>query len=98
MGKAEWLAQKLREPFTGKTVVISHHGSHPFCQHPRFPLDLLTAAFWCFGHTHANVDVQVGRCRLVSNQRGYPNEGVRDYQPDLVMALGNKIHASPCKQ
>lgn len=95
-----WLAQKLSEPFPGKTVVISHHGPHPLCQHPRFPLDLLAAAFWsdlsdlmeqvdvwCFGHTHANLDVQVGRCRLVSNQRGYPHEDMRDYRPDFVIVL-----------
>jgi len=33
----------------------------------------------------ANVDMQVGRCRLISNQRGYPREGLAAYRPDLVI-------------
>lgn len=93
-----WLARQLSQSFEGKTVVITHHGPHALCQHPRYPVDLLAAAFWsdlsdlmervdvwCFGHTHANVDVQVGRCRLFSNQRGYPREGLPNYRPDLVI-------------
>ncbi|MDC7815653.1 hypothetical protein [Pseudomonas sp. BLCC-B112] len=30
--------------------------------------------FWIFGHTHHSVDVTLGRCRLISNSRGYPVE------------------------
>ncbi|MFU8838221.1 MAG: metallophosphoesterase [Thiohalomonadaceae bacterium] len=95
-----WLKQQLAEPFDGKTVVISHHGPHLLCQHPAFPFDHFATAFlsdlsvlveqadlWCFGHTHANLDVQIGRCRLVSNQRGYPGEGVTGFDPARVLMV-----------
>ena len=95
-----WLEQQLAAPFDGKTVVISHHGPHLLCKHPAFPMDAFGTAFlsdlealvlradlWCFGHTHANLDTMVGNCRLLSNQRGYPNEGVEDFMPGMVIEL-----------
>ena len=96
-----WLAHKLGEPFAGKTVVITHHGPHPVCQHPDFALDLFGTAFWsdlsdlvgradlwCFGHTHSNVDTYHGKCRIIANQRGYPDENVSSYRADLVIDVG----------
>lgn len=95
-----WLEQQLAQPFPGKTVVITHHGPHPSCHDSRYPLDSLASAFWsdlgelvemadvwCFGHTHSNLDVQVGRCHLIANQRGYADEDVGDYHADLVVRL-----------
>ena len=95
-----WLAERLAEPFAGRTVVITHHGPHLLCQHPAFPFDHFATAFlsdlsvlveqadlWCFGHTHANLDVQIGGCRLVSNQRGYPGEGVAGFDPARVLVV-----------
>ena len=93
-----WLEDVLSQPFDGVTVVITHHGPHMLCQHPDFPMGAIGTAFlsdlsdlvelvdvWCFGHTHANVDDKVGKCRLVSNQRGYPGEGVSGYNPVFVI-------------
>ncbi len=37
----------------------------------RFDVDL-----WLHGHTHHNVDYRVGDTRVVSNQRGYPDQPV----------------------
>ena len=37
-----WLKQKLSEPFTGKTVVITHHAPHPDCVDRR--------RWRCWGH------------------------------------------------
>jgi hypothetical protein len=45
------------------------------------------ADLWCFGHTHSNLDVRAGRCRLIANQRGYPDEDVREYRSDFVVEL-----------
>lgn len=82
-----WLTEKLDTPFEGKTVVVTHHGPSLKSAHPTYGLNQLSTAFisnlddlvekadvWCFGHTHSGVDTQVGKCRLVSNQRGYPME------------------------
>lgn len=95
-----WLQSQLAQPFDGKTVVVTHHGPSPVCHPPQFAIDALASAFWsdltdlveradvwCFGHTHHNIDVQVGKCRLVANQRGYPKEGTRGYRPGLVIEL-----------
>jgi len=95
-----WLESKLSQPYPGKTVVITHHAPHLLCKHPSFPMNAIGTAFlsdlshlvemadvWCFGHTHANLDTKVGKCRLVSNQRGYPTEYVTGYKPDFILKL-----------
>lgn len=82
-----WLTEKLDTSFDGKTVVVTHHGPSLKSAHPEYGINQLSSAFisdlddlvekadvWCFGHTHAGIDTQVGKCRLVSNQRGYPME------------------------
>lgn len=95
-----WLEERLAQPFDGKTVVVTHHGPSLLCKHPRFPMDEFGTAFlsdlpelieqadlWCFGHTHANLDTQVGKCRLVSNQRGYENEEMWGYEPATTLKI-----------
>tara|TARA_R110002050_G_scaffold57423_5_gene129132 strand:+ start:37180 stop:37842 length:663 start_codon:yes stop_codon:yes gene_type:complete len=82
-----WLNAKLDESFDGKTVVVTHHGPSLCCQHPFFDDNEIAAGFlsncdalvakadvWIYGHTHPNIDIKIGNCRLVSNQVGYPNE------------------------
>lgn len=93
-----WLEGTLSRPFDGVTVAITHHGPHMLSQHPAFPMGAIGTAFlsdlsdlvelvdvWCFGHTHANLDAKVEKCRLVSNQRGYPGEGVSGYDPVFMI-------------
>jgi predicted phosphodiesterase len=95
-----WLEGVLSRPFDGETVVITHHGPHMLCQHPSYPMSAIGTAFlsdlsglveladiWCFGHTHANLDATVGKCRLVSNQRGYPMEGVSGFDPVFALDI-----------
>lgn len=40
-----WLLKKLREPFKGKTLVVTHHSPHSSARNKRYPLDHITAAF-----------------------------------------------------
>jgi predicted phosphodiesterase len=101
-----WLDGELARPFDGKTVVITHFAPHPRCvapQHegsdvsPYFVSDLswlmekYRIDVWCYGHTHTNADfVAESGCRVVSNQRGYPNElssGKTGFREDLVIEL-----------
>lgn len=95
-----WLEGLLSQPFDGKTVVVTHHAPHLLCQHPSFPLNAIATAFlsdlsdlvemadvWCFGHTHSNLDVYAGKCRVISNQRGYPMEGVKGFNPAGVFSV-----------
>lgn len=80
-----WLTQQLAVPWSGPTVVVTHHGVHPRSVHPRFAGNALNAAFvsdlggvleradlWMHGHVHDGFDYRVGRARVVANPRGYP--------------------------
>lgn len=97
-----WLKEQLNLEYEGKTVVITHHGSHPVCQHPAFPVSEMSSAFhsdlsdliadsnidvWAFGHTHANLDCVVFDTRIVSNQAGYPGENVNGFDAGFIIEL-----------
>lgn len=85
----QFLKSELAKPFEGKTVVITHHAPSLKCEHPDFGINALAGAFmshcdplmenvdvWIFGHTHANKDLHVGDCRVISNQMGYVGENI----------------------
>lgn len=96
-----WLEAELRAPHSGPTVVLTHHAPsarslNPLYQDPvaaayASPLDALVeesgAALWIHGHTHHCVDYGLGGTRVVSNQRGYPDEAVNGFAPALVCEL-----------
>ncbi|NMX32265.1 metallophosphoesterase [Pseudomonas sp. WS 5413] len=81
-----WLAGELEKPFSGKTVVITHHApilevsdseheGHLNAAYCNSWYDLVDRADgWIFGHTHHSIDTVLSGCRLISNQRGYPGE------------------------
>ncbi|MDQ0083773.1 putative phosphodiesterase [Variovorax boronicumulans] len=82
-----WLQAKLSEPFTGPTVVVTHHAPHRGSLSQRYASDWASGAFvtelpdaffdvpmlWVHGHTHQQFDYRVRSCRVVSNPRGYVN-------------------------
>lgn len=89
----KWLTEQLNTPFDGKTVVVTHHGPSRLTQHKNFEFDEVSACFltkldnlveqadlWIYGHSHSNLDTNIGQCRLVSNQKGYPGERTPDHQ------------------
>ena len=98
-----WLANRLAEPCSGKTVVVTHHCPSPRSVPPRFARDLLTPAFasnleelmggdrvalWIHGHTHDPFDYEVSGTRVVCNPRGYaPHALAPEFRPDLVMEI-----------
>jgi predicted phosphodiesterase len=83
--RAQWLADRLAEPFDGPTVVITHHLPHPQSIHPKFEGDPLNPCFaseldhlvrapvalWVHGHTHESIDYVLNGTRVVCNPRGY---------------------------
>lgn len=97
----DWLKLKLSEEFTGKTVVITHHGASLACQHKHYPMGPVTGAFlskldnliemadlWICGHSHSNVDTIISGTRLVSNQYGYHGREVcEDFNAAFVIEL-----------
>ncbi len=97
----EFLSTELSKPYDGKTVVITHHAPSLKCVHPTFGMNLIAGSFmsncddlieqadlWMFGHTHSNLDTHIGKCRLVSNQRGYVNENMPlPFRDDLIIEI-----------
>ena len=84
-----WLSEELKKGDLHKTVVVTHFPPCREARHPGFPEGLLTCYFvancddlvkqyqpaaWIYGHNHWSSDFNVGRCRMVSNQLGYPPE------------------------
>lgn len=83
-----WLEAQLAQPFSGKTVVVTHHGPHVESVHPKYGAMALNAAFssdlthllsgekvslWIHGHTHSSRDYVVNGARVVCNPCGYPS-------------------------
>ena len=99
----DWLAVMLAEPFTGKTVVVTHHAPSPQSVSPRFAMDLLTPAFasnlenlmgseraalWIHGHMHDSFDYEIYGTRVVCNPRGYTPMALNpDFRPDFVVEI-----------
>jgi len=40
-----WLEGELAKPYSGKTVVVTHHGPHPLNIHPRYIGNPVNAGF-----------------------------------------------------
>ncbi|AGN81902.1 metallophosphoesterase family protein [Pseudomonas sp. GD03651] len=82
----DFISRELSEPFPGKTFVVTHHcpipevagdehdGHVSAAYFNRWHGLVEQADFWAFGHTHHSIDRVLGGCRLLSNQRGYPQE------------------------
>lgn len=84
----------LKEPFDGKTVVVTHHlPSHSLCA-PRFGYKM-NGAFasdcdalmkgecapwlWVFGHSHDTSDRMLGNTRVICNPAGYPEDSKSEF-------------------
>jgi 3',5'-cyclic AMP phosphodiesterase CpdA len=94
-----WLAERLAQPFDGRTVVITHHAPLIRGRPPLPQLRAIAGAFasdltdlmggervplWIYGHTHRTTDVDVRGTRVISNPRGYPHQPVAGFDPAFV--------------
>jgi predicted phosphodiesterase len=88
---ADFLQNRLAQPFPGKTVVITHHAPHPNSVHARWAGNPVNAAFvsdltrmmgksvlWFHGHTHDSFDFTVHGTRVVANPMGYRTSNWRE--------------------
>ena len=86
----EWLSEPLSVPFSGPTVVVTHHAPSFRSISPEFANSPLNPAFasdlekfilkyspdiWIHGHTHESADYQIGKTRVVCNPLGYSVDG-----------------------
>ncbi|WP_375691806.1 metallophosphoesterase [Pseudooceanicola sp. LIPI14-2-Ac024] len=83
----QWLGNKLREEFSGKTIVVTHHAPHPAVLgahshgvEAAYASDLgdfikeHRPHTWLFGHCHDAVDTVIGETRVLNVSLGYPHE------------------------
>ena len=94
----EWLEKNKGK----KRVVISHHApvENPNSKYrgselsPAFvATDILEIIekyqpdLWIYGHTHECDDQTIGKTRIVSNQRGYPQELCKDFNNRFILEI-----------
>ena len=80
-----WLEQQLKQPFSGKTVVVTHHApsmwswndaAHAlkklaYCNELKPLLHEYEIAVWFHGHIHSPADYRIAGARILCNPRGY---------------------------
>jgi hypothetical protein len=97
-----WLQSELARNDPGRTIVVTHHAPSPRSEAPGYSNSPLSAAFvsnlselveqsgirlWIHGHTHFNVDYGLGVTRVLTNQRGYPQEPCAKFDPGMVIEV-----------
>lgn len=98
----EFLFAEIQKGDPACTVVVTHFVPTARAIQKRYQGDILSPAFvtdlddeitnsgvaaWVFGHIHSCWNFRLGRTQMISNQRGYPNEGVKGFDPGLVIDL-----------
>ena len=99
-----FIRRTLDEPYAGPTVVVTHHAPSVLSLAPEFVGAPLTPSFvsnlepdiakhqpvaWIHGHLHNRSDYTIVDTRVICNPRGYPDEPVLDFDPSLVIDLGD---------
>ena len=97
-----WLKRELTVHNPDRTIVVTHHAPSARSELRAHANSLLSPAFasdldvlvaesgvplWIHGHTHHNVDYQLGSTRVLTNQRGYPSENCVGFDPGMVVEL-----------
>lgn len=92
-----YLQAELAKPFSGPTVVVTHHLLHPACADRRFKNSPASCAYvselehsliescalWVHGHTHSSVDFRLNDTRIVANPRGSSTEAGKWGNPEF---------------
>ncbi|TNF91966.1 MAG: hypothetical protein EP297_14595 [Gammaproteobacteria bacterium] len=97
----DWLKHQLAIPFSGKTVVVTHHAPSNACERSNNTFNISSGCFqsqldylmgdgidlWAFGHTHSNIDANIKGTRLVCNQAGFPQGRVTMFDPRKIIEV-----------
>jgi len=97
-----WLRAALARCDRARTLVVTHHAPSLRSEAPYHANSPLNPAFvsnldslitqsgvplWIHGHTHYNVDYVIGSTRVLTNQRGYPDQLCAGFDPGLVVEI-----------
>src|SRR5579863_6766193 len=95
-----WLNSGLQT--TAPKIVVTHHAPTFHAGHPMFRGDMCTPAFcsdlegfiierkpllWLSGHSHHVYRKQIGDTLCMSNTKGYKNEGILHFDPELIVEV-----------
>jgi len=99
----KWLESQLQLPFSGKTVIITHHLPSYKSISWKFEGNILNYAYysdlediirkfqpdlWIHGHTHDSFDYLIGKTRVVCNPRGYMGVEINSqFNPSLILEI-----------
>ncbi len=82
----DFIRKALADSKARHKIVVTHHVPSFLMQHPKFVNSKANGAFtvelkdyiedsgieyWIYGHSHYNIDIQIGRTKCVTNQLGY---------------------------
>jgi predicted phosphodiesterase len=99
---AAWLRGALARSERARTIVVTHHAPSARSEASYQANSPLKAAFasdldrlveqsgvplWIHGHTHHNVDYKMGSTRVLTNQRGYPEQLCEGFNSSLVVEI-----------
>ena len=97
-----WLGDELARNAGRDVVVVCHHAPSSQSLAPEAAHQIVSAAYaspldefvqtskarlWIHGHTHRSVDYLLGATRVLSNQKGYPDQTNTGFVPDLVVEI-----------
>ena len=97
-----WLRGELARCDRARTIVVTHHAPSARAEAPYHAQSPLKSAFasdldsiieqsgvplWIYGHTHYNANFVIGSTRVLSNQRGYPEERCKGFDPALIVEV-----------
>jgi predicted phosphodiesterase len=97
-----WLREAMAGSERQRTIVVTHHAPSSRSEAPYHAKSPLAPAFasnldsliersglslWVHGHTHYNVDYLIGSTRILTNQRGYPDEVCPGFDSSLVIEV-----------
>jgi Icc-related predicted phosphoesterase len=97
-----WLRKAITGSDRQRTIVVTHHAPSSRSEaayHVKSPLAPAFASnldtliegsgisLWVHGHTHYNIDYLIGSTRVLTNQRGYPDEVSPGFDPSLVIEV-----------
>jgi len=97
-----WLQTALAKTDRARTIIVTHHAPSSRSEAPYHANNPLNAAFasnldslveqsrvplWIHGHTHYNVDYMIGSTRVLTNQRGYPDQLCKGFDPSLIIEV-----------
>ena len=97
-----WLRNALAKRDGSRTIVVTHHAPSRRSEAPHHANSPLNPAFasnldslieesrvplWIHGHTHYNVDYTIGSTRVLTNQRGYPDQLCRGFDSSLIVEV-----------